>query len=149
MKKTIGFIVIAAAILAFVGCGGGGLGGLVDGKSYKSEGWIDDDTYRTAAIGVPKKGLTSQLQRKATAKEAAKMAAQFAILEKFKGAKVEGAAGMQDFELTGIAVAKEVEGIVKGGSVVSEKYNDDDECEIIYEVRAKGLKKKVQSADIK
>jgi hypothetical protein len=37
--------------------------------------------------------------------------------------------------------------MVKGGSVVKETYNEDDDCEIVYEVKAKGLKKKVTAAE--
>ncbi|MCL1911400.1 MAG: hypothetical protein FWG13_04275 [Leptospirales bacterium] len=149
MKKAIGFIMMSVAILVFTGCGGGGIGGMVKGDSYKSEGWIDDNTYQTTAAAVAKQGYTNKVQRRQTAKRAAIIAAQYQVLEKFTGAKVEGAAGMQDFELTGIAVAQEVQGAIRGGSVIKETYDDEDNCEVIYQVQAKGLKKKVQSSDIK
>ena len=133
--------------LTFTSCGGGKIGGQVEGQTFKTEGWIDDDTYRLAASGVPKSTLKNKVARRESAKRAAILNAQYQVLEKFKGSKIEGAAGMSDFENTGIAIAQEVSGIVKGGSVVSATYDEEDNCEIIYEVKAKGLKKKVAAAD--
>ena len=43
--------------------------------------------------------------------------------------------------------AQEIQGTVKGGSVVSVTYDEEDNAEIIYEVKAKGLKKKVSAAE--
>ena len=66
------------------------------------------------------------------------------IIEKFVGARLEGAAGAADYASTGVAVAKEFSGLVKGGTIVKETYDDDDNCEIIYQVEKKGLKKEVE-----
>ena len=54
-----------------------------------------------------------------------------------------GAAGAADYASTGIAVMKEFSGTVKGGSVIRETYDDDDNCEVVYELISRGLKKKV------
>ena len=149
MKKIFA-VTLALALgltFTFTSCGGGKIGGQVEGQTFKTEGWIDDDTYRLAASGVPKYTLKNKVARRESAKRAAILNAQYQVLEKFKGSKIEGAAGMSDFENTGIAIAQEVSGIVKGGSVVSATYDEEDNCEIIYEVKAKGLKKKVAAAD--
>ncbi|MCL2155084.1 MAG: hypothetical protein FWH53_05410 [Leptospirales bacterium] len=151
MKKLflIGLTISIGIAFALTSCGGSKIGGTVEGKTYKTEGWIDDDTYRIAAAGVPNSKLSNQVQRRESAKRAAILNAQYQVLEKFKGSSIEGAAGMSDFESSGIAIAQEVSGVVKGGSVVSATYDDDDNCEVIYEVKAKGLKKKVGAADWK
>ncbi len=148
MKKFLAFAVVLSAVLAMTlsSCGGSRIGGTVEGQSYKTEGWIDENTYRIAAAGVPKRTLTNKIQRRESAKRAAILNAQYQVLEKFKGSKIEGAAGMSDFEMTGMAVAQEVQGVVKGGSVTKVTYDAEDNCEIIYEVKANGLKKKVQAA---
>jgi len=149
MKKISGLILIfSIVLLAFVACGGGGIGGTVKGDSYTSEGWIDDNTYQTTGVGIAK-NYPNKVQRRQTARRAAIISAQYQVLEKFTGSKVEGAAGMQDFQLTGIAVAQEVQGAIRGGSVIKETYDDEDNCEVIYQVQAKGLKKMVQASDIK
>jgi len=151
MKKICGFAVIfSVALFVFTACGSGKIGGTVEGQSYKTEGWIDDNTYQTTGVGVPSRTATiNKVQRRQTAKRAAIISAQYSVLEKFTGSKVEGAAGMKDFELTGIAVAQEVQGAIRGGSVIKETYDDEDNCEVIYQVQAKGLRNKVKATDIK
>ncbi len=149
MKKlfVVSLALAMGLLFTFTSCGGSKLGGQVEGQTFKTEGWIDDNTYRLAAAGVSKSTLKNKVARRESAKRAAILNAQYQVLEKFKGSKIEGAAGMSDFENTGIAIAQEVSGIVKGGSVVSATYDEEDNCEIIYEVKAKGLKKKVSAAD--
>lgn len=151
MKKTLVFALMLAVALgfAFTSCGGGKVGGQVKGETIKTEGWVDEDTFIIAAAGVAKKSLTNQVQRRESSKRAAILNAQYQVLEKFKGSKIEGAAGMSDFEMTGIAIAQEVQGTVKGGSVKKVTYDAEDNAEVIYEVKAKGLKKKVSAADWK
>ena len=148
MKKFFIMALLLVAGFAFTSCAGGGLGSM-KGESSKDEAWVDDNTYRIAAQGVPKAGLTNKVQRRGTAKEAATIMAQKAVIEKFKGAKLEGASGVKDLESAGIAIAKEFDGVVKGGSVIKSTYDDQDNCEVIYEVKSKGLKKRLDSFEVK
>jgi len=144
MKKLVVSAVVLMIAAAFiVSCGPRGLGGQVKGQSFITEGWVNDDTFRVTSTGAPKPGLTNKIQRRGTAKEAAIIMAQKTMIEKFKGARLEGAAGAADYASTGIAVMKEFSGTVKGGSVIRETYDDDDNCEVVYELIARGLKKKV------
>lgn len=115
----------------------------IKGETFISEGWVNDNTFRVTATGVPKAGLTNKVQRRGTAKEAALIMAQARIIEKFVGARVEGAAGAADYASTGVAVRKQFEGMVRGGTLVTETYDDDDNCEVVYQVEKKGLKKEV------
>ena len=147
MKKLFVMALVLSMGLVFTACGGSKIGGNVQGETFKNESWVDDNTYRLAAAGVANSKLKNKVQRRETAKRAAILNAQYQVLEKFKGSKIEGAAGMSDFESTGIAIAQEIQGVVKGGSVMSATYDEEDNCEIIYEVKAKGLKKKVAAAD--
>lgn len=143
MKRILSVIAVLSIALAFTYCGSGKIGGQVKGDSYVSEGWVTPDIFRVTATGVPKPGVTNDVQKRGTAKEAALIMAQKRIIEKFVNAKVEGAAGAADYASTGIAVSKEFKGLVKGGSIVKETYDDDGNCEIVYEVERKGLKKSV------
>ena len=149
MKKLflVSLILAMGLMFAFTSCGGKKIGGQVEGETFKTEGWVDDNTYRLAAAGVAKSTLKNKVARRESAKRAAILKAQYQVLEKFKGSKIEGAAGMSDFEMTGIAIAQEIQGVVKGGSVASATFDEEDNCEIIYEVKAKGLKKKVSAAE--
>ena len=148
MKKYLLLAFIFAIAFTFIACGGGQkkLGGTVKGKTYVTEGWIDDNTYRIAAAGAPKRDLENRVQRRESSRRAAILNAQYQVLEKFKGARLEGASGMSDFEMTGMAVAQEVEGHIKNGSVRTATWDDEDNCEVIYEVKAKDLRKKASSA---
>jgi hypothetical protein len=148
MKKTlaIGILILAAAVFQFTSCSQK-IGGTVQGDTFVTEGWIDNDTFRLAAAGVPTRTLTNKIARQESAKRAAILNAQYQVIEKFKGSKIEGAAGMHNFEMTGIAIAQELKAVVKGGSVKKVTYDAEDNCEIIYEVKAKDLKKKVEASD--
>ena len=148
MKKLllVSLIFSIGLVFTFTSCGGKKIGGTVEGQTYKTEGWVNDDTYRISAAGVAKQSLKNKVARRESARRAAILNAQYQVLEKFKGSRIEGAAGMADFEMTGIAIAQEIQGTVKGGSVTSVTYDEEDNAEIIYEVKAKGLKKKVTAA---
>ena len=146
MKKFFSFCLIltVAAVFGLTACSSSGkMGGEVKGESFVSEGWVSPDIFRVTATGVPKEGLTNKVQRKGTAKEAALIMAQKRIIEKFVGARLEGAAGAADYASTGIAVSKEFGGMVKGGTIVKSTYDDDDNCEIVYQVEKKNLRKEV------
>lgn len=144
MKKLLfaSFLLIVGVTFSLSSCGNR-IGGVVEGKSYTTEGWIDGNTYRIAAVGVPNRKMRNVVVRKASAKRAAILNAQHQVLEKFKGAKIEAAAGMSNYENTGTAVSSEVQGMIKGGSVRKVTYDKDQNAEIIYEVKARGLKKRV------
>lgn len=149
MKKFTTLVIILSAAMLIIGCGNR-MGGQVEGKTFISEGWVDENTFRVTAVGIPGKdaksgqAYTNTVQRKATAKEAALTMAQKRIIEKFVGARLEGASGAVDYQSTGTAVAKEFSGLEKGGTIVKETYDKDDNCEIVYQVEKKGLKREVQ-----
>jgi len=143
MKKVLSSAMVIFVAIAFAGCSSGGLGGMLEGDEVVSEGWVSPDIFRVTATGAPKPGLTNKIQKRGTAKEAALIMGQKRVLEKFVGARVEGAAGAADYASTGIAVSKEFGGMVKGGTIVKETYDEDDNCEVIYQVEKKGLKKMV------
>lgn len=143
MKKFVTSALILAVAITFTACGPKGMGGQVKGDTFVTEGWVTDDIFRVTSVGVPKAGLTNKIQRQGTAKEAAQIMAEKRIIEKFVGARLEGAAGAADYASTGIAVAKEFSGVVKGGTIVRATYDEDDNCEIVYQVEKKGLKKDV------
>src|SRR4030042_1927825 len=151
MKKFIVFAVIltAGTSTTFVSCSGWMRGGAADGETMSTVGWIDDDTYRISAEGDPGQSLEDIGERKERAKRAAVMNAQYYITEKFKNSKIDGRSGMENFEMTGLTVARELKAIIKRGSVYKVNWDDAQNCEIIYEVKAKDLKKKVSGADWK
>jgi hypothetical protein len=152
MKKILIFalVLFAGSLIALSSCSSTGkIGGTVEGDTYKTEGWVDDDTFRIAASCAAMKTLENVVQRKESAKRCATLNAEYQIIEKFVGSKIEGAAGMKNFELTGMAVSQELKAVVKGGSVRNVTYDAEQNAEVIYEVKAKGLKQKVSAGDFK
>jgi len=106
------------------------------------EGWIDDDTYRVYASGVPKISLTNKIQRTMSAKEAAKVNAQSKIMQKLMGDIAEYYSRVNDY-CSPAKLNTDVAGAIKGGTVLDERFDDQDKCTILYEVKSPGLKKMV------
>ncbi|MCP4138299.1 MAG: hypothetical protein GY754_45475 [bacterium] len=145
-------VILLLASVLFSGpyCRATGRSGQVEsGEEMRTEGWIDGDTYRLSSSSAPPKRFTDIARRKAAAKRAAILNAQYHILEKFKGTRIEGAAGMADYNMTGMAHAQEVVGYVKNGKVIKETYDKEQNCEILYEVKAPKLKRLVNSAEFR
>ena len=114
-------------------------------KTYKSEGWLDDDTFQVKAIGAPHPDAEGKVKRKTQSKQAALLAAQARIIELMIGSRIQSATASLDGESTGVAVSKEFEGMLKGGEVVQETYDSEDNCELIYRIYRKGLKKRAET----
>ena len=145
MRSIFSLFLLLSVALLFTACGGGsGMGGQVEGESFVTEGWVSPDIFRVTSTGVAKPGLKNKVQRRGTAKEAALIMAQKRVIEKFVGARLEGGAGAADYASTGIAVSIEFGGLVKGGTIVKSTYDDDDNCEIVYQVEKKNLRKEVE-----
>ncbi len=145
MKKSLTIGLMLIATLAFLVACGPRIGGHVKGKTTSSGMWVDNNTFRIVGIGAYNENVSNPLQKKRMAMEAAEIDAQYRVLQKFKGAKLVGASGMKNFQLTGTAAAKEVSGFIRGGSVLQETCGQHG-CEIVYEVKAQGLKTKVKAA---
>jgi hypothetical protein len=152
MKKLIISVLVlfAGSLIALSSCSSSSkIGGNVEGDSVRTEGWIDDNTFRIAASCQSKEDVTNVVTRKNYATRCATIYAKYMIVEKFIGSKISGAAGMKNFELTGIAASEELEAVIKGGSVYKTTCDDEQNCEVIYEVKSKGLKNKVLSGGFK
>lgn len=153
MNKIIYISLVFFVGLTIVSCSKKVGGGLIKNPDRAvMEGWIDDNTFIMAGMGAAPAEETDPFVRKAMAKEAAIIDAQVKIIEKFVGAKVKGAAGVNNFRLTGFAAAKEIEGAIKGASIYEDRVEWDREtqdCVAVVKVEARRLKKKVESADIK
>jgi hypothetical protein len=148
MKKffAIAMIFTFGIALSVTSCQTTGPQHTIEGKEYITEGWVDDDTFQLQAAGAPMKTATNKVVRREASKRAAILNAQYQMIEKFKGSQIEGAAGMQNFEMTGIAVAQQLKAFAKGGSVKSVVWDDEDNCSLIYVVHQKNLKKMAASA---
>jgi len=125
----------------------------VDEKAVEQECnhgcWIDNDTYRLHAAAAPSKKLrdAEREERRKYSKRIAILNAQYQIIEKFKGIPLEAATGIMGSDPAAVGVAKDLKEAVKRGTVISESFDEEDNCEVLYEVKDKALKKKVQYAE--
>ncbi|MCP4135478.1 MAG: VWA domain-containing protein [bacterium] len=107
-------------------------------KGFTRDGWLDDYTYQVHASAMATRSLKNKRARRASARRAAILNAQYQILEKFKGSRIEGASGMSSFELSGTSMPEKVirgktslkKAIGSGGfgsSSRSDKYDKSDD----------------------
>jgi len=150
MKRNLILVsLLAVAVLfAFGNCGP--KKSMIKGNDAYTdmEGWVNDNTFQVKALGFAKDDTTDPLKRKYEAKRAAQLNAEARIVEKLVGANIEGKTATEDGTLLGEVIKKNFEGMVKGGTVVFEKYDPDTQgCELWYQVEGKGLKKRAQNAN--
>ncbi|HON78996.1 MAG TPA: hypothetical protein PK544_10920 [Spirochaetota bacterium] len=128
MKKIIPVVVCA---LFMISCSSSHKG--VDSEQpYRVIGFVKQDIFRIEAIGFASGRTENEKIRKQLAKTAAQTMAEFGILEYF-AERGEGDT------YKNLQAAKNDEGIVKGwlkgGEIISAKYDDDLTCRIVYELK--------------
>ena len=151
-KLMIGILLLSVTMpgLTMVSCKSGNEKQVVVNDVWSMTGWIDADTYRVRADGVLDKPVAGDEKKKKSVRKAAMLNAQKAITDEFeRGFKEAMSSGItiDCYESTGIFIAQEVRALVKSGKVITERYAPDfSSCEIIYEVKGRYLKKKVDMA---
>lgn len=120
--------------------------GSCDLKELK-EGWCDENTFWIHAKGMARKKFTDPEERKKISRAAAILNGQDQVFEEFKKLQIIVATGGGDDNSLGTSVAAELAYTVKNkGTVIAERYDEQQNCEIIYEIKSKDLKKKIQLA---
>lgn len=114
---------------------------------WSGEGWVDGDTYRVISSGEPAKTMTNRTARKESARRAAVLNAQYRTIERFRSARMMDGCCYSIYS-TGLEMdlTAEIRGAVKGGTVIAAKYDEGDSCSIVFETKAKDLKKRVDPA---
>lgn len=133
------------ALALTLGCSSSPNSSMIDGDSFQTEGWLDEDTFQVRTLGAPNVGATRYVQRRTQASEAALLSAQKRLIELLVGAEIQGACGSDSGESTGCAIVKEFQGHLKGGVIVKKTFDKDDNCEIVFRTRAKGLRKMAET----
>lgn len=145
MQKVIVSIIIGLLFLSnFNSCASKNRNTLID-NLIKTEGWIDENTYRIVAEGKALNSINNKDERKESAKRAAKMNAWFKILKKFKSIKKQN----ETTQVNDKSIAIDIQNIIKNGFIIDEIYDEQENCEIIYEIYEKSLKEMVMKADLK
>lgn len=92
-------------------------------------GWINDDTYRVYASGIPNIEVKGKSTRRYISRKKAVINAKTKTVEILKKAKLN---------------KEEINSGIENGAVVFEEYDCFDNCEIIYEIKHKNLRKKIR-----
>ena len=116
-----------------------------DQYRYKQTGWIDDLTYRVLAIGSSEKHYKNTFTRRANSKKAAILHAKYIIRNKFKQYIIEKSNSTISEKTASQIVKDNLESIISKGNVNQQLFNDIDECEILFEVKGKNLKQRLNS----
>jgi len=107
---------------------------------WKSEGWVNEDTFRIISTGIPKTGINNPDERKDSAKKHAVLNAQQQITERFRDSRTEACSGVPEFTYSWDTVEPQLKAALKNGKTLAEHYDDEDNCEIVFEVKMKNLK---------
>lgn len=111
------------------------------GAGFIESGWVDGDNYRVLAAGSPKAGLTNAVQRRLSARSNALAAAQKKALHEFRVMRFRNPA--LQARASEAVIAKEFGGLARAGVIVRERYQDDGGCDLVLQVSAPGLRRKV------
>jgi len=149
MAKRVFILLMIVSLTAFISSCGKEVGeaGIIKGDSYQTEGWIDDNTFQVSAIGTwpEDKADAKKVIKMNLAEEGAVLKAQTRIMEKFKGYALKAKGGAESGASLGEVAVKTIEGYAKGGSVIKKTFDDELNCEVLYRVEAKGLKKMAEA----
>ncbi len=146
MKKAAVLGICGLFTLLLFGCGGKNMGGAIKGKEYKTEGWIDEDTFQVIAWGEANPDVVGEARWRNQAKEGAQMMAEKRIIEKFKGYALEANGYTEEGGNVVVVVTKDVQGVAKGGEILNVTFDGDNRaCEIVYRVHGRNLKKRVKN----
>ncbi len=109
--------------------------------------WCDPDTFRIWATGAPKKNETDIEKRKDQSYKEAVLLAKYMILEKFIGARIEaGGLVADDYVQPGMAeYKKEMKDIIGKGTVVAWKWDAEQNCAVVFQIRKPGLRRWAES----
>lgn len=146
-KNDFLFFLVAAALVALPACHSLSqqTSPVVNENNYKKEGWIDEHSFRVMVMGAPRRGEKNIRKRKEQAKAAAIIYAQRTIVEKFVYLPLNPGVGYINIEPRKARVIKHFEEIIKLGSIIEISYDENQYCEIVYQVSTPELKKKVMS----
>ncbi len=107
--------------------------------------WIDDDTCRVTATGKPEDTVKGITARKESARRDALMNACYGFArELIKSHLLLPDRSSTDTE--SMRIGLEVLDIVKSGAMVDTRYSEDQQCTMVYMIKSRQLRKKVDSS---
>ena len=146
MKKLVAVGFVFALALTIAGCGGGSQY-LQDGKVKSTIDQTNEtDKYLVAiGLGAPSKDATDSTQRKATSRNAAIVAAQYDLVGRVKGVKIEGGVTIQKAMETDSKISAIVNDSIMGAEVTKTEWTADDGCVITMKLDKDRLAKQLNT----
>ncbi len=128
MKKLIGVTLVFALAVTLTGCGGSKY--LENGQLKSTIDQTNElDKYIIAiGLGAPAKDATDSTQRKATSRNAAIVAAQYDLVGRVKGVKIEGGISIQKAIETDSKISAIVNDSILGAETTKTEWTADDGC---------------------
>lgn len=144
-KVFLGLLILSltAPAASLVSCMTGDTKAGVQKDVWQTAGWVDGDTFRIMAGGMPGQDAKTEAEKKSSARENAIMFARAMIAERFRGVRTESCSGIVDYADLTVTIQKQFGEIIKNGRVIAEQYDAEYNCDVIYEVKSPGLKKRV------
>lgn len=102
-------------------------------------GWVNDSTYRVRSFGSSNEG-GAMVKRRSQSQENALLCAQVAAAELMTG-KSSKSIIMPD-EARKRNIPTKISAYIRGGQIVGKSFDDDDACEILFEITGDKLKEK-------
>ncbi|MFH2201614.1 MAG: hypothetical protein ABIJ96_00720 [Elusimicrobiota bacterium] len=96
---------------------------------------------RAVGIGAADPALATDTQRKATARNAAIVAAQYEMLTVVKGVEIEGGITVSRAMETDSALASRVKNIIRGAQIVSTRFTSDNGAVVVMELPKNRLRR--------
>ena len=143
---------ITGSAVSFTGCKSGNSTETVNPRVsdiWNYKGWADEDTYRTVSTGMDCKLKLSAANKKECVKKYAINNAIDEITKEFKSWNHRGQGAYSEMTDYSQSASREIIGVIKSGCVIAEKYDENFNCTIVYEIKAKGFKKQVEQTDFK
>ena len=144
MKAIVAGCLAVVAIVYLAGCGPSSQY-LQDGKLKQT---IDDvntnDKYVIGmGIGAAPKDSTDATQRKASSRNAAIVAAQYELVSRLKGVKIEGGVTVEKAMETDSKIKATVDDTIRGAEIVKTEWTSDDGCIVTLRLDKQGLAKQL------
>ncbi len=124
--------------------------------NYNKGEWVDEDTFRITGVGMPDVHSNSLLEKKKSACLAAIKNAQYRIFNKLFKLELSYYPKLQfEFNIDKLLQLKKksiklnrkssIVFIIANGIVFKEVFDKNANCEVLFEIRAKGLKERFKS----
>ncbi len=115
----------------------------VNKSEFMTNGWVDNNTLRISASGEPRKNIASVIQKKFSAKDAALKSARLKLTQKFQSKKNISSIRVDENYAGTNTETDEILSAIRNGKILKETYDDEQVCDIVYEITSPGLKKKI------